>query len=558
FNMNKIWKINKYNEDEIENSSNKYNISKNLVRLLSSRNFNIDNFLNDDISNLSDPYNLKDMKKFVDRVLIAKKNNEKVCIYGDYDVDGITSITVLYKYFKDLNFDISYYLPDRISEGYGLNIDAINKIKDDNISLVITVDCGITAIEEINYANSLGIDVCVTDHHECSDILPNAYCIINPKQKDDTSVFKHFAGVGVAFKCIMAISKKLNLDDNSYLKYIDIVAIGTISDIVALTNENRIIAKYGIEILKNTSNLGLKALFKLMKITEIDSITISYNIAPRINACGRMGNAKLAVELLLCKDNIVADEIALKLDELNLLRQKIEKEIFNESCKYIIDNNLDKKHSIVIYNENFHNGVIGIVASRLVNLYNKPVILFTKEMNVIRGSGRCPITFSLYDSLSKCSELLISFGGHALAAGMSIEEKNIDMFYDKFETIVKNTVFVTDYIYDIDFEIYKKDLNINLIKDINILKPYGQLNKEPLFLYRSLKINLIATIKDEKHLKLVLKDDNILIEAIGFNLGSRRNELVLGDKIDLIGNLSINSYNNKNRLQINIKDFKKS
>ncbi|MEG1141606.1 MAG: single-stranded-DNA-specific exonuclease RecJ [Clostridia bacterium] len=556
--MNNIWKINKYNEDEIENSSNKYNISKNLVRLLSSRNFNINNFLNDDISNLSDPYNLKDMKKFVDRVLIAKKNNEKVCIYGDYDVDGITSITVLYKYFKDLNFDISYYLPDRISEGYGLNIDAINKIKDDNISLVITVDCGITAIEEINYANSLGIDVCVTDHHECSDILPNAYCIINPKQKDDTSVFKHFAGVGVAFKCIMAISKKLNLDDNSYLKYIDIVAIGTISDIVALTNENRIIAKYGIEILKNTSNLGLKALFKLMKITEIDSITISYNIAPRINACGRMGNAKLAVELLLCKDNIVADEIALKLDELNLLRQKIEKEIFNESCKYIIDNNLDKKHSIVIYNENFHNGVIGIVASRLVNLYNKPVILFTKEMNVIRGSGRCPITFSLYDSLSKCSELLISFGGHALAAGMSIEEKNIDMFYDKFETIVKNTVFVTDYIYDIDFEIYKKDLNINLIKDINILKPYGQLNKEPLFLYRSLKINLIATIKDEKHLKLVLKDDNILIEAIGFNLGSRRNELVLGDKIDLIGNLSINSYNNKNRLQINIKDFKKS
>lgn len=560
--MQKLWNIKKYDEEYISKIIERYNISEILSKLLVSRSVEFDeigNFLKADLNNLKDPYLLKDMDKFVSRVSKAVLDGEKICIYGDYDVDGITSITVMYKFLEELGAEVSYYLPDRLSEGYGLNKEALDEIKNRGTKLLITVDCGITAINEIAYAKELGLDVCITDHHECGESLPDAICIVNPKQKEDKFEFKSLAGVGVAFKCIIALSMKHNLSSDSYLKYLDIVAVGTISDIVSLTGENRIIAKFGLEAMKVTKNIGLAAILKLVGSNEIDSILVSFALAPRINACGRMGNASLAVELLLAKNVHEAAKIAAKLDEQNKLRQDVEKNIYEQALNMVKDNGLDKKNSIVLYDENWHNGVIGIVASKLVSLYFKPVILFTKENGVIRGSGRCEVGFSLYDALTKCKESLIQFGGHELAAGMTIEYDKIEEFRNRFDEVVSEMCpDENKEIIDIDAEIKKEDLNSNTIKDTILMKPYGQGNKEPIFMYKGLKVQAISTIKDGKHLKLTLRDMNSLLVGIAFSSGDRRDELVVGDKVDIVGNISVNTYTSPKTIQFIIRDFKKN
>lgn len=560
--MQKTWCLKKYDEEKIEKIKSTYNVSDIMAKLLMSRNIEFQDiymFLNGTIDDLYDPYDIKDMEKIVDRIDVALKKHEKVCIYGDYDVDGITSITIMYKFLTKLGIDIMYYLPDRLVEGYGINNNALDEIKSQGVSLIITVDCGITAIEEIEYAKKIGLDVCITDHHECTENLPDAYAIINPKRKDDNSKFKMLAGVGVAFKCLMAIAEKYNLAKEEYLKYLDIVSIGTISDIVPLVGENRIISKYGLKMMEKTKNLGLKELLKIVNYKDIDSMMVSFGMAPRINACGRMGNASAAVKLLLEKDDQKAEKIAMELDELNQERKNVESIIYNQTLDIIKKENLEDKNSIVLYNSSWHNGVIGIVASRLVNMYYKPVILLTKEHGFIRGSGRCPSGFSLYDALSECKELLIQFGGHELAAGLSIDEKNIEAFIEKFEEVVKNRKYtICDQIINIDSVISRKNLNAQIIKDIRALKPYGQSNQVPIFLYKGLKVAAIRTIKDDKHLKLVLKDDKSLIDAVGFSLGIRRDEIRIGDKIDVVANIELNSYNTPKTIQLVIQDFKKS
>ena len=394
--MQKIWNVKKYDNELIERIKDTYNVSEIMAKLLVSRNIEfeqIDNFLNGTLEDLNDPYEIKDMDKLVDRIDKAIKNKEKICIYGDYDVDGITSITIMYQFLTKLGADVMYYLPDRLIEGYGINNNALDEIKKKNVSLIVTVDCGITAVEEVEHAKEIELDICITDHHECAEILPKALAIVNPKRKDDDYSFKMLAGVGVAFKCLVAIAKKYNLDKNEYLRYLDIVSIGTISDIVPLVGENRIISRYGLKMMEKTENIGLKALLKLVNYKEIDSMMVSFGMAPRINACGRMGNASAAVKLLLEKDERTAERIALELDNLNQERKDVESVIFEEALETIEKNHLDKKNSIVLYKNSWHNGVIGIVASRLVNMYYKPVILLTKEHGLIRGSGRCPAGF---------------------------------------------------------------------------------------------------------------------------------------------------------------------
>lgn len=560
--MQKVWNVKSYDEEKVNEICEKYKISDIMSKLLIARNIEFDeikSFLNGNIADIKDPYEIKDMDKLVERIKVAIENNEKICIYGDYDVDGITSITIMYKFLTELGADVTYYLPDRLIEGYGVNNKALDEIKSRGCKLVITVDCGITAVEETEYAKSIGLDMCITDHHECSDVLPKTIAIVNPKRKDDTSSFKMHAGVGVAFKCLMAIAKAFDLPEKSYLKYLDIVAIGTISDIVPLVDENRIISKYGLEKMKKTENIGLKALLEIISFKEIDSTMVSFGVAPRINACGRMGKAGVAVELLLEQDEIKAKETAKKLDALNVKRQEVEKEIFESAISEIEKNRLDEKKSIVLYNENWHNGVIGIVASRLVNLYYKPVILLTKEQGVIRGSGRCQVGISLYDALTSCKDLLIQFGGHELAAGLSIEEEMIPAFTEKFNTVIEEmTVEELEQVIDIDAEIKLKDLSVNLLKDIHQLKPYGQSNKLPIFLYRGLKVTAIRTLKEDKHLKFTLKDNKFLIEALAFSQGDRRDEVKIGDKIDVVCNVELNTFNTPKTIQLIVQDFKKS
>lgn len=557
--MQKVWNVKKYDKDKIDELRQKYGISEMLAKLIISREIeDIDMFLNGTLDDLKDPYKMKDMDKFVKRVVQAIDKNEKICIYGDYDVDGITSITIMYKFLTSIGADVMYYLPDRLLEGYGLNKKALDSIKEEGAKLVITVDCGITAVDEVNYAKGIELDMCITDHHECADVLPDAICIVNPKQKDDNT-FSMLAGVGVAFKCITALAKKYNLSYDSYIKYLDIVALGTISDIVPLVDENRIISKYGLEMMNDTKNVGLKSLLNIINFKKVDSTMVSFGMAPRINACGRMGNARVAVELLLEKDKQKADDLAMKLNNQNTKRQQVEKKIFQAAEKMIKKDHLDLKNSIVLYNENWHNGVIGIVASRLVNIYYKPVILLTKENGVVRGSGRCPVDFSLYDTLTKCKDLLIQFGGHELAAGLSIEEDKIQEFTDKFEEVItKSIVGEPKQIIPVDERIDYRNLNIELLKDINTLRPYGQSNKEPIFMYKGLKVKSIRTIKEDKHLKLTLRDDKYQIEALAFSQGNRRDELRLGDKIDVLCNVDINTYTTPRTIQLVLQDFKKS
>ena len=557
--MQKVWNVKKYDNDKINELMQKYNISEMLAKLIISREIeDVDMFLNGTLDDLKDPYRMKDMDKFVKRVEEAIDKNEKICIYGDYDVDGITSITIMYKFLTSIGANVMYYLPDRLLEGYGLNKKALDNIKEEGAKLVITVDCGITAIDEVNYAKSIELDMCITDHHECAEVLPDAICIVNPKQKDDNT-FSMLAGVGVAFKCITALAKKYNLSYDSYIKYLDIVALGTISDIVPLVDENRIISKYGLEMMNDTKNVGLKALLNTINFKTVDSTMVSFGMAPRINACGRMGNARVAVELLLEKDKQKADNLAIELNNQNTQRQQVEKKIFQAAEKMIQKDHLDLKNSIVLYNENWHNGVIGIVASRLVNIYYKPVILLTKENGVVRGSGRCPIDFSLYDTLTKCKESLIQFGGHELAAGLSIEENKIEEFTSKFEEVVTESIAgEPKQIIPVDERIDYRDLNIQLLKDINTLRPYGQSNKEPVFMYKGLKVNSIRTIKEDKHLKLTLRDDKYQIEALAFSQGNRRDELRLGDKIDVLCNVDVNTYTTPRTIQLILQDFKKS
>ena len=560
--MSKNWNLKNIDLNKTQELVKKYSISEILAKLIVIKEIKeneIEKFIKPTLNDIDDPFKIKDMDKFVERMIKAIENKEKVCIYGDYDVDGITSITIMYKFLKELEVDVSYYMPNRLTDGYGLNKEAINEILEKSkIDLIITVDCGITAIEETKYAKELGIDVIITDHHKCSEKLPDAIAVINPKRVDDTSTYKFHAGVGVAYKCLIALSQKLGLEADKYLKYLDIVALGTISDIVELTGENRVLAKYGLEKMKTTKNIGLASLIDLCNMTDLDSNFVSFSLAPRINACGRMGKADIAVNMFLSNIRSQAIVMADRLDELNKERQNIEREIYEEILNIIENSEYKNKSSIVLYSPNWHNGVLGIVASKLVNMYYKPVVLLTMENGVIRGSSRCPNGFSLYNSLDKCSSLLEQFGGHELAAGLTIKEENIQKFQEEFDNICKKeeNKFQIETL-NIDLELKAKDITIDTIKAINLLKPFGQLNNEPVFIYKNLKINTISTVSQDKHLKFTLKDDNLNIVGIAFSAGYRRDEFVVGDKVDVVGNLTLNRFNGAKTIQIIIKDFKK-
>ena len=561
--MKKKWEYYEQDKKLVEQIAKKHNISTLLAKILINRNIvdeeEINVFLNPKRNNFHDPFLMLDMDKAVDRIIKAIKNKEKTIIYGDYDVDGITSITVLKKFLSERGLEVDYYIPNRLEEGYGLNKDAIQEIAKQGYTLMITVDCGISGINEIEMANSLGIETIITDHHEQLDSLPQAYCIINPKRKDNTYPFRGLAGVGVVFKLIQAISIKLGLDEKAYLKYLDIVCIGTISDIVPLVDENRVIAKLGLMLVKVTKNIGLKELITQTGYSNIDSSMVSFGIAPRINACGRMGKQEEALKLFITDDKNEANEITKKLNEYNIQRQEKEKNIFEQAIKKLENNNVEELNSIVLAGENWHNGVIGIVASRLTEKYFKPTILICIEGDEGKGSGRSIPGIDLHQALVESSQYLKKYGGHEMAVGLSLEKNKIEDFRKHFEEILKekNVKQILPVI-NIDCEITKKDLNKETIEQIKLLEPYGEKNKTPLVVYKNLKITSIRALSEGKHLKIELKDGNENISAIGFNLGELSEEYLIGDKVDIVGTLELNSYNGQERIQINLKDIMKS
>ena len=561
--MNKKWEFYGVDEETIKDISSKNNISELLATVLANRGITeskeIEKFLNPTRNDFYDPYMMPDMEIAVERIIKAVENKEKVIIYGDYDVDGITSITVLKKFLSEIGLEVGYYIPNRLDEGYGLNLEAVKKIAEEKYTLIITVDCGISGIDEIDYANSLGIETIVTDHHEPLDVLPKALAVVDAKRKDNKYPFKSLAGVGVVFKLIQALGKRLNLEEKSYLKYLDIVCIGTISDIVPLVDENRVIAKLGLKLVQVTKNYGLKALLESSGYKEINSNTVSFGIAPRINACGRMGFEKEALKLFLTENMAEAKEITDKLNKYNKERQDIEKRIFNEAIEIIEKEKDEEKKAIVIGSENWHHGVIGIVSSKITDMYFKPSILISFEGDEGKGSGRSIAGFDLHDALCRSSEYLEKYGGHEMAVGLSLKKSQFNKFKQKFEEITEEShIDELVPVIHIDKQITLKDIKCDIVDELNKLEPFGEANKVPIFLYKNLKVDSIRALSEGKHLKLTLKDSGTIINAIGFNMGNLVDEYLIGDKIDILGVLEVNTFNGKTTVQINVKDIMKS
>ena len=561
--MTKKWQIYQVENAKVEELQENYNINKLLATILVNRGIieekQIEKFLNPKRSDFYNPYEMPDMKIAVKRIVKAIENKEKTIIYGDYDVDGITSVTVLKSFLKERGLEVAEYIPNRLEEGYGLNKIAVEGIAKKGYTLMITVDCGISAIEEVKYANELGIETIVTDHHEPGNELPEAIAVVDAKRKDNKYPFRNLAGVGVVFKLIQAIAMELKLDEKEYLKYLDIVCIGTISDIVPLVDENRVIVKLGLKLVEQTKNLGLRAILQASGYNKIDSSTISFGVAPRINACGRMGHQEEALKLFLSKEIDEVNELTQELNEYNRLRQETEKNIYTDAVMQIEKNGLANNNTIVVMGKNWHHGVIGIVSSKITEMYFKPSILLCEEDDYGKGSGRSIPGFDLHEALTQCNNTIEKFGGHSMAVGINVKKDKFEEFKQKLEQIAKEkNIEEIVPILKIDAQISLDEINKDMVDSLKELEPFGEENKMPLFVFKNLKIDSIRALSEGKHLKLTIKDNKNIVNAIGFNLGELSNEYKIGDKVDVVGNLEINSFNGAQNIQINIKDIMKS
>ena len=492
--MNKKWEYYSCDERIVNKICKKYNIDKLLATILVNRGIveeeTIRKFLEPTRADFHNPFLLPDMEIAVDTIIEAITKKEKIIIYGDYDVDGITSVSVLQKFLEEREINVDHHIPNRLEEGYGLNKEAIEEIAKSGYKLMITVDCGISGIEEIEFANSLGIRTIITDHHEPLEELPKAVAVIDAKRKDNKYPFNQLAGVGVVFKFIQAIGMKLGLDEKEYLKYLDLVCVGTISDIVPLMDENRVITKLGLKLVNVTKNLGLKYLLEATGYSKVDSNTISFGIAPRIN-----------------DDINEVKELTRKLNEYNKTRQETEKEIVNEALELIEKNSEDKNSTIVLGSKGWHHGVIGIVSSKITDMYFKPSILVCFENDEGKGSGRSIPGFDLHDALCKSSKYLEKYGGHEMAVGLTLKKDKFEEFRANFENIAKSCkIDEIIPVVDVDKVITSEEINLETIEELKLLEPFGEANKMPVFIYKNLRIDSIRALSEGKHLKLTLKD----------------------------------------------------
>lgn len=508
------------------------------------------NFFRPKLDSLHDPYLMKDMEKAIDRVNKGKK--EKILIVGDYDVDGTTSTSMLYAYFKQREFDVLYYIPDRYKEGYGVSLESIDYADENSVKLIITVDCGIKAVNEVKYANSKGIDVIVCDHHLPDDDLPKAHSVLNPKQLDCRYPFKDLCGCGIAYKLITAhnikSANKLNIRS-----LLDFVALATISDMMPLIDENRVMVFHGLNEINNNPRLGLRNFLK--SINKVDESKISFNIGPRINAAGRMKNGKIIVDLLTEEDANKANSLSNEVEYLNLKRRSIEKKVYENVIKKI-DNT---KYSNIIYGQNFSTGVLGIVASRLIEKSYKPTIIITDfDENLLTGSVRSVSGFDVYGALTKCEKFLYQFGGHKFAAGIKIEKSKLNVFIEHFEKTVQESVdgimFERNYKYDI--EVPFSELTVKNVKFISRMSPFGLENRRPVFRADNCTIidDLKFVGKESQIVKSYILDSfNTKLPFISF---SKKDELInLKSSINILFTVSINSYSETDQVEIIIKEI---
>jgi len=520
----------------------------------------IEQFFNPTLQDLYDPFILKDMDKAVERIQTALMNKEKVMIYGDYDVDGITATSLLYLFLYEIGLNTFYYIPDREKDGYGLSKNGIDVAIENGANLIISCDCGINAIDEIDYVNANGLDMIVTDHHEPAETLPKALAILNPKREDDSYPFKELSGVGVAFKMLQGFSQKNNIPIEKLYKHLDLVAIGTAADIVPILDENRILVSKGLEYLNRSNKIGVNSLLKVAGFTSkvLNVVNIVFGLAPRINAAGRLGQASRAVKLLSSFNQREARELASLLERENRDRQNIEKKTIDQAILQLnATHDIYKDKIFILSGENWHQGVIGIVASKLKEIYNRPVVMISFQNDIGKGSARSIPDFDLYNAFTECANLLDNFGGHKMAAGLTISKENLPKFQQQLKRISEK--LITDEMLQprmsIECEIEFTEISRNLINHLKKLAPFGPGNMRPVFVARHINITGMPRIVGENHLKFKASKDKTVISAIGWKLGTLYEMLISNRPLDLAFVIEENEWNGVKDIQLNIKDI---
>ena len=556
--MQMAWEINSFKRQACEGLHKALNISPLLAHLLLKRDVSTAeearSFLSCSLSSLHDPFLLKDMDKAVKRIKSAVKRNESILIYGDYDVDGLSATALLFLTLKGYGARLSYYIPDRVKEGYGLNLGALKKAGDNGVDLVIAVDCGITAVEEVNYLKKHNIDCIILDHHQpLEGIIPDAVAVINPLRPDCYYPYKYLASVGLVFKLTQALKAP---EDN-----LDLVTLGTISDVAPLTGENRILVKHGLKHLANTRKTGLRALIEaagIGKKREFYTDTVGFILGPRINASGRVSSSLQSLKLLLTEDAEEAKALAEGLNKDNRERQAMQETILKEAVSKVEREVNFKSHKvIVVSSDKWHPGVIGIVASRLVEKFYRPTILVAFNEDIGKGSGRSIKNFHLFDALSKCKEHLVEYGGHKHAAGITISKDNIDVFRERFNSVASEVLQPLDLIprLEIDAEISLSDLTMKFVKELVLLEPYGVGNPKPVFAVRGLSLKTKPKILTANTLKLWVTDGELTYEAVGFKKAFDFKLDPAPRNFSLAFTPSLNTWQGEESIQLVIKDL---
>mgnify|MGYP001809753403 CR=1 FL=1 len=516
-------------------------------------------FFRPSLEQLHSPWLMKDMQKAVDRIISAFEKKEKILVYGDYDVDGTTSVASMFQFLKLLHEPIDFYIPHRYKEGYGISKIGIDFAKEQGFTLIISLDCGIKSAELIAYAKTLGIDFIVCDHHLPDSDVPAAAAILNPKQVDCPYPYKELCGCGVGFKLMMALTEKLNLSTETYLQYIDLVAIAIAADIVPVTGENRTLAFFGIQKVNTKPSVGIGALLNLSKAKGPMSLTsLVFVIAPRINAAGRMDDAKKAVQLFIEKDPSVAISFANILHSDNTDRREADSSITLEAMEMLAaDPNNHNRKSTVLYNENWHKGVVGIVASRLIETFYRPTIILTKSGEYAAGSARSVSGFNLYEAIHACRAHLLGYGGHFAAAGMTLAINQIESFKAAFEAEVTRTITPDQLIPEliINAEINFKDITASLYNIIKQMEPFGPDNMRPVFIARNVKDAGFSKVVKDLHLRVVLKQEDIILSGIGFNMADKFSILQDGQPIDIVFAIDENEWQGNTNLQLKVIDL---
>lgn len=522
------------------------------------------NYFRPDLNKLHDPWLMKDMRKAVDRVDAAILKNEKILVFGDYDVDGTTAVASFYQFLCSIYNPefLDYYIPHRYREGYGVSRAGIDFASANGFKLIVCLDCGIKSVEHIDYANSLGIDFIICDHHLPGNVLPNASAILNPKQIDCNYPYKELCGCGVGFKFMMALSAHYKKDADYYLRYLDLVAVAIAADIVPITDENRILAYHGLHKINTNPSLGIKTIIKLGSIQKKLTITnVVFIIAPRVNAAGRMDDARKAVQLFIEQNEIEAIKLGEMLQSDNKERKETDSSITQEALEILQEDvSFNNKKSCVIYREHWHKGVVGIVASRIIEHHYKPTIVLTLSDGIVTGSARSVKGFNLHEAIYACKEHLLVFGGHFAAAGLSMLPENVEAFKNKFEEVVAATIKPESLIREIviDAEIQFSEINQTLFNIISQMEPFGPENMRPIFMAKNVVDTGYSKLLKEQHVKFVVKQNNISQNGIGFKMPEKLEVLQSKQPVDLVFSLEENEWNGNITIQLMVDDCKLS